>query len=398
MALAHERGVVVALARDLDGAVTCAAPLGSVGGALLVQKQVPERHAAAPAVERAEEYRGEVVDQTLAEVVVPRADRGLGEEYLLVGTGVVYAVEGLDAAAVVVPCRARDVACGGRVGKDAERVVLLVGYVVVVVVVVEDPYLGVDAVALEGGAEVVADEVALLLPPHVERHRVAAVEGLVLHRHGIYGYSGGLHLGDPQHEIFGIVVIVHGVEAAVCPALEGTVVVVSDLHPPRARPRRGDDLHRGVYLQYAFEYGDQVAAVVLVQLEELYSGAVAAGVLVEREVRCPDRYAYEAEVHAVGAETLAQKRVAVGLAHAQQVVACRAGYGSAETVDGLQARGRVDGYGGQGVAAAALESLPGVVEETVCRGRGCVDIGLRGGRARREDKKCGRGKARHDRM
>ena len=62
-----------------------------------------------------------------------------------------------------MPSRACNILRRLAVGKDIEGITLLVGHVIVVVVVVEGPNLGLDIVLLELGAEMVTDEITLLL-------------------------------------------------------------------------------------------------------------------------------------------------------------------------------------------------------------------------------------------
>ena len=180
--LDHLRGmgeiVVVALAgtdcasagiegHDSEAGGAAARPVRT---AVLVQHQVPQGNSLAVVLHGLEEDALEVVDEAGFELVVPGAYGCLGEVNLLLRSGGMYAAQGAHGAAVVVP--------GGtgykpgclRIVVDIQRVVLLAGHIVVIVVVVEHQDFGVDAGLLECRTEGCLDEVALLLPGHIHRH------------------------------------------------------------------------------------------------------------------------------------------------------------------------------------------------------------------------------------
>ena len=271
-----------------------------------------------------------------------------------------------------MPGRAIDPLRSIGVGVDVERVVLLAGDVVVVVVVVVAEDLGVDARLAECRAELL-DEGQLVLPRHVERHRIALVQRLVLHRDGVDRESVLLHLGHPLHKILGVIVVIGGIETTAGPRIVGFRGVGDRaLHPFGARPRRTHDLDFGIDLQNLFQHRKDAILLHGGNGEELDALPVAAGVFAHREVRAADMHADKAETGSgLGVEALPEDRRAVGLRHLQQVVARGAGDGRAETVDGLVGRRGVDRDPvGRHRDLRVVESL--LREQVVAVGRGDV--------------------------
>ena len=162
-----------------------------------------------------------------------------------------------------------------------ERIIDLRGDVVEIVVMVEEQDLRREARQGEGGTNGFLQEIALLLPGHVERHRVAGIERLVLQRHGIDRIPAALHLLDPFHEVGGIVLVAGGIQAAVGPAVEGDLSPVAHLHPARTAPRRGNDLHGGIDGEDLVEDREQILFVQRMDGKVLDAGAVAPGKFVE---------------------------------------------------------------------------------------------------------------------
>ena len=124
-----------------------------------------------------------------------------------------HPVERRDAAAVIVPGGTCHVACCGGILHDMERIIDLWCYIVEIVIMVEEQDLGLQAGLRKGRAHGVAYEVALLFPGHIERHRIAAVQRLVLESYGVYGIAALFHLLDPEDEIVGIFLIAYGIQA-----------------------------------------------------------------------------------------------------------------------------------------------------------------------------------------
>ena len=371
MAVVLERLVVRRI--DVDGAVAGRAASGTVGRTLVVEHQVPQQNPFAVTAQRPQENRLEVVDHAALEIVVPRADRSLRKVDRLVGRGGADVVQLAHAAPVVVPGRTVDPLRRIGVGIDVERIVLLAGDVVVVVVVVVAEDLGLDARGPERRAEFL-DEGCLVLPRHVERHRIAVVERLVLDRDGVDWESVLLHFADPLHEILGVVVVVGGIQSAAGPRVIGFRRVGDRaLHPPGARPGRTHDPDLGIDRQNLLQNGEDTLLLDVGNGEELDALPVAAGVFVHREVRTADMHADEAEsCSGLGVEALFEDCRTVGLRHLQQVVARGAGDGRAETVDGLVGRRGVDRNPvGRHRDLRVVEPL--LREEAVAVGRG--DIG-----------------------
>ena len=116
MAVVLERLVI--RRTDLDGPVAGRAAARTVRRALVVEHQVPQQNPFAVAAQRPQEDRLEVVDHAALEIVVPRADRGLGEVDRLVGRGGADVVQLAHATPVVVPGRAIDPLRGIGVGEE----------------------------------------------------------------------------------------------------------------------------------------------------------------------------------------------------------------------------------------------------------------------------------------
>ena len=185
-----------------------------------------------------------------------------------------------DAAAVVVPGGAGRILRGSRIGVDIQRIVPLVGLVVVVVVVVEQHDLRLQAGLLESRTDDL-QEIALVFPGHVQGHRIAVVQGLVLERDAQHFISPLLHLLDPLHEIVGIVGVVFRVQASGGPAVERVSVPLDiHLHPARAAPRGADDLHVGVDLVDLVQDREQERLLTLVDGEVRHPLLVTPGVLI----------------------------------------------------------------------------------------------------------------------
>ena len=185
------------------------------------------------------------------------------------------------ATAVTMVRRAIDILCRLGVGIDFKRVLLLVLLAIVVVVVVEADDFRLQACTSEGGSEGGLDEVALLIPRHVERHGVAPVERLVLHGDGSDGYSRVLERLYPPNEIGGIVLVVVGVEVAAHPIVVGVLLLdIIHFHPSRATPRCTHHFQVGVDGQYLAKHGDDIVQLVGGEGEVINALYVATGVVV----------------------------------------------------------------------------------------------------------------------
>ena len=269
--------------------------------------------------------------------VIPGADGRFREPDALFGGRLVDLVQFGDAPAVVVPGGAGRILGGGRVGVDVQWIVPLVGLVVVVVVVVEEHDLRLQAGLLESRADDL-QEIALVFPGHVQGHRVAVVQGLVLERYAQHFIPPLLHFLDPLHEIVGIVGVIFRIQAAGGPAVERVSVPLDiHLHPARAAPRGADDLHGRVDLVDLVQDREQERLLALMDGEVRHPLLVAPGVLVHREVRAADADADQRGAGARrGAEQFGQELRTVFLAHFQEVVAGSLGDGEAEAVHRLE--------------------------------------------------------------
>ena len=325
---------------DGHGAVAGAAAARTVGLALVVQHHVPQGDALAVALQGTQDNLAEILAELLAETVVriiPGADGRLREPDALLGGRLVDLVQFRDAPAVVVPGGAGRILGGRRVGVDVQRIAPLGRLVVVVVVVVEQQDLRLEAGLLEGRAHDF-QEIALVLPGHIQGHRVAVVQGLVLERDAHHPIPPLLHFLHPLDEIVGIVGVVLRIQAAGSPAVERVSFPLDiHLHPARAAPRGADDLHGGVDPVDLVQDREQELLLALVDGEVRHPLLVAPGVLVHREVRAADADADQRRTGARGgAEEFRQKLRPVFLAHLQEVVAGSLGDGETETVDSLE--------------------------------------------------------------
>ncbi len=252
-----------------------------------------------------------------------------------------------DIAAVVVPGGAGRILGGGRIGIDVQRVVPLVGLAVVVVVVVEQQDLRLQAGFLEGRTHDF-QEVALVLPGHVQGHGVPVVQGFVLERDAHHLVTAAFHLLHPHHEVLRIIRIVLRIQAAGGPAVEGGAGTGDiHLHPARAAPRGADDLHGRIDLVDLVQDREQELLLALMDGKVRHPFLVAPGVLVHREVGAADAHADQRRAGALGgAEQLGEELRTVFLAHFQEVVAGSLGDGEAEAVHRLEGLVReADGVG-----------------------------------------------------
>ncbi len=281
-------------------------------------------------------------------MIVPRTDRCLGEIEVLLGGFLVDILQLGGVSTIVMVSGTVNVLRGIGIGVYLERILLLVGLAVVVVVVVEANDFGLQTGSTESGSEGGLDEITLLLPRHIEGHRVAPVERLVLHRHA--GGADALCLKSlyPFNEIGGVVLIVVGVEVTAHPTCVRTFLVdVVHLHPARATPRRTHHFEVGIDSQYLLEHRDDVVFLVRLESKVLYALGVATSIVVVAagvEVAASDRYAHVTVAHTVlHTECLAEQFGAVGLRHLHEVVRCGSRDGSPEAVEVLIAHVGIDG-------------------------------------------------------
>ena len=223
---------------------------------------------------------------------------------------------------------------GLLVGVDFQRIAFLVGLVVVIVVVVKEQDFRLQAGLPEGGSHNL-QEIALVLPRHIQGHRVTAVQRLVLKRNVLDHIPPFLHLLDPLHEIVCIVGVVFRVQAAGSPACDrGTI---RDLHPNRAAPRGADDLHIGIDLVDFIENREEKLFFAIMDSKVRHSFFIAPGILVHREIRAAYAYANQRRACTFGgAEQFSQKPRTVFLTHFQKVKAGSLCNGKAKAIHRLE--------------------------------------------------------------
>ena len=213
-----ERGIV--LGGHIDCSVAGTASTGTaVRTIVVVQHKIPNDDALAPAGDICQAGIFHLVEQRYAHVVtvIPGTDGRLGEIEVLLRCGIMHGIELGSRSAVVMVSRSVDVLGCLRVVVDLNRIALLVLFTIVVIVMVKDDDLGLQASRLKCRTEGSLDKVTLLLPRHIERHRVPPVEGFVLNGHAGDRHSGLLEALDPFDEIGGIVLIIVGIEIASYP-------------------------------------------------------------------------------------------------------------------------------------------------------------------------------------
>ena len=219
-----------------------------------------------------------------------------------------------------------------------QRIIRLGPVVVIVVIMVVEQYLGLEARGGESRPYGPFEKVALLLPGHVGGHGIAAVQGLVLQGHGQDPVAPALHLLDPADEIVRIIVVVGLAQVPRHPVVVRRPAVLAHLHPQRAAPRRGDDLHVRVDGVDLVQDGEQVLLVQRVHPEVLHPGLVAPGELVHRKIGPADAHADQRGAHSgLPAEHLRQEGRPLFWLHFQQVVAAGLGDGQTEPVHALEA-------------------------------------------------------------
>ena len=167
-------------------------------------------------------------------------------------------------------------------------IVLLILHIIIVIVVVEEVYLGLQPVLLEGCGQF-CHEGSLFLPRHVERGAVAGVEGLILRTDSIDVDALLLHGSDELHEILCIVLAIVGVQMSVCPGVMRLFAVdVCHLHPLRTSPGSSDDLHVRIDGKNLFQHRNHVLCLVCVKTEVLKSFFVTERIFCRREVIASD--------------------------------------------------------------------------------------------------------------
>ena len=251
------------------------------------------------------------------------------------------AVQRAHAAAVVVPGGAGGIFRGSGVFEDVERIVDLRGDVVEIVVVVEEQDLGLEAGGGERRTDSVAQEVALLLPRHIQRHRIAPVQGLVLQGDRINGITPFFHFPDPEGEVIRIFLVADGIQTAGGPAVERRAAVVVHLHPFRTAPRRSDDLDLRIDGEDLVEDREQILLVERMDGEIVEPLLVAPGKLVEREIGAADAHADQRRAQPLlAAEHFGQELLAVGFRHPEQIEATGLRDGETEALDRLEGLAR----------------------------------------------------------
>ena len=363
---------------DVDGTEAGLATTVEVGTHVGVEHEVPDDDGLAHAVDRTQGHILHIGHQAGSEVatVVPGADGALGEDQRLLGSLRIDVDELVACSAVVmIGCachqfRAFVILAEGVV--DLHRIVVLIAHVVVVVVVVEDVDLRLQAGTLEGTGHAL-HQLSLFGPRHVARGAVGMVQRLVLGSHSMDADAFALESLDELDEILGVGVVVQGAEVTIGPRVVGTHVgQIVDLHPLGGSPGAADDLEVGIDGKDLLEDGDHVVDLIVEEGEMLEALHVAQRILGARKVVAADRDA--AVAHAVarsGREGARQEVVAVLGRHLQKVVARRIGDAVAESVNRLLRLAGIE-LDGKGRKALSAHHIGNLFVETVgaigCRG------------------------------
>ena len=331
------RDGLVVFRRQGDRTETSAASARTVGFPLTVQHQVPQGDPLAEAAQRPQENVPEIVDEATVEGIVPGADGRFGEVNVLVGEGVMDLVQRGNMAPVVVPGASGNILRRLRIFQDMERIVPLGGDVVIVVIVVEQQYLGLDTCRTERRAQRLLDEVPLVLPGHVQGHGIPPVQRFILQGHGMDGIAPLLHFPNPAHKIVGVILIIHRIQPAARPAVIGGAALFIDFHPLGTAPGRGDDLHRRIDLENLVQDREQPFLVQRMHGEVFHPRFIAPGELVHREIGPADAYPDQRGTQAfLPAEQFRQEGGPVRFLHQQQVVTAGLGDGQTESVHLLE--------------------------------------------------------------
>ena len=175
---------------------------------------------------------------------------------------------------------------------------------VIVIVMVKADDLRINTLALEHRTECQLNEVALLIPRHVQGHGVTPVEWLVLWCHTGDVYARCLEGLDPLHEVHRVVLIIIRIEITTYPLVRACIrcfaTDIIHLHPYWAAPRCTHHFESGVNGQDLFQYRDDIVQFIGSECKVLNAFGVAAGVVIiaaRVEVATADRYAHVAVAH-----------------------------------------------------------------------------------------------------
>ena len=229
-----------------------------------------------------------------------------------------------------------------------DGIVFLRFVVIVIVVVVEDIDFCRQLVLLESGRQLL-DKRCFLVPRHVERGTVSLVQRFVLRTHGIDINTLGLHGLYKLDEVFGIGLAIVRVQMPVSPRIKGSLgLQIFHLHPFRASPRSGDDLHLGIDGQNLLDDGNHIVGLIPVELEVFKSLRVAKRVFGARKVIAADRDAGIAHPVAFRLRISLLEKMSTSLRrHLQQVVTSGISEGEAEAVHTLILLCRIHLNGGR---------------------------------------------------
>ena len=116
--------------------------------------------------------------------------------------------------------------------------------------------------AFEHRTECQLDEVALLIPRHVKRHRVTPVEWLVLWCHASDADTLCLKSFDPLHEVHGVILIVIRIEITTYPfvftRIRRFAMDIVHLHPYWAAPWGTHHFQIRIDRQNLFQYRNDI--------------------------------------------------------------------------------------------------------------------------------------------
>ena len=287
--------------------------------------------------EGSKEYIPEVLDEPCPIGVVPRPYGSFGEIDLLVGITTVDLVQCGDAASVVVPCRSGNILRGFRVFEYVQWIICLGGDVVVIVVMVKEQDPRLQSGFPECRAYSLLYEIALVLPGHVQRHRVAPVQRFILQGHSVDRVATLFHGLDPFHEVDGIVLVMVRIKATSCPAVVVLFPVFRHLHPFRAAPRGCYYPDFRIDLEYLVQDGEEVTLVQGMDGEIVYPFPVAPGIFIHRKIRTSDADPYQGGSYSFfPAEHFLEEGGSFFGAHLEEIEASGMGDRHSETVHALE--------------------------------------------------------------
>ena len=287
--------------RNIHRTITCSASAWTtMRTSVLVKHKVPHYHRLAPACHGTNtgilHLRHERLTKAL---VVPCTDRLLGEVEVLLWCLFVNSIQLHWATTIAVICRTINILACFRISIYLYRILQLVFLAIIIVVMVKADDLSLDTLALEHRAESQLDEITLLIPRHIQRHRVTPVEWLVLR-----GYAGNmdtlcLKSLDPLHEVHRIILIIVWIEITTYPLVRATIRCfapnIIHLHPYWAAPWCTHHFQIRIDSQNLLQHRDDIIHFVGCKTKVLNSLRIATSVVIiatRVEVATANRHAH----------------------------------------------------------------------------------------------------------